>query len=48
MVNLPVASEPSSGDHKPIALAFASSHHHVPGAPTPSLGWRSGRAKASQ
>ena len=31
-----------------IALAFAASHHHVPGAPTPSFGWRSGREKASQ
>ena len=41
---LPTASSP----HKPIALAFPSSHHQVPGAPTPSLGWRSGREKAFQ
>ena len=34
--------------HSPIAFAFPSSHHQVPGAPTPSLGCRSGRAKASQ
>ena len=32
----------------PMVLAFASSHHQVPGAPVPSLGWRSGREKASQ
>ena len=34
--------------HSPMDFAFASSHHQVPGAPTPSLGCRSGRAKASQ
>src|SRR5271165_1525649 len=44
----PETASRTQSPYRPIVLALASSHHQVPGAPTPSFGCRSGRAKASQ